>query len=87
MRPSSCLGVSKEYTLKELARILGTSERAVQKKFKSFMKFNNIPPDRVLKKRNGVWKYVVDSDLLEEFMKYITPKIRIKVVIDDNPRF
>ena len=68
-------------TVKDLARELGYSPDRVRKKIRSFMRFNNIPPSRVLVKEKGAYKYVLDEKLYEEFKRFCQPKIRIKVKI------
>ena len=72
----------REYTVKDLARIMGVSERRVRRRVRSFVKNYGIPYDQVMELRDGRYRYVLTEDLVRKFLEYYRPKIRIEVRVE-----
>lgn len=72
----------REYTVKDIARIMGTSERRAEKRVKSFVRHYGVPYDQVMKLRDGRYRYVLTEDLVQKLLEYYRPKIRIEVRVE-----
>ena len=67
------------YTINDIACLMGVSKTRAQKRVRSFLRFANIPRERVLKRVGNTYAYVLDERLMNELLKFYEPKIRIEV--------